>query len=179
MQGIGGACSWAGALAWLVAEAPPERRGALIGTALGAGIAGSLFGPVVGAVAVLTAPEPVFGSVVIVAGVLAAWAWGDAAHAQPRGAGRRGRVAALRRPAVLTGMWLVALPALGFGCLAVLVPLRLDHLGASGTGVGATFLVAAAAESVISPIAGRMSDRAAAWSRSGSGSRRRPSCWSA
>src|SRR5205823_10203853 len=38
VEGVGGACSWAGGLAWIVAEAPPERRDALTGTALGAAI---------------------------------------------------------------------------------------------------------------------------------------------
>jgi MFS family permease len=41
----------------------------------------------------------------------------------------------------------------------VLVPLRMDDLGAAGTAIGAAFLVAAAIEAVISPIAGRFSDR--------------------
>ena len=59
----------------------------------------------------------------------------------------------------MTGMWLVALPAAGFGVIAVLAPLRLDSLGASGLAVGATFLIAAAVEATITPIVGRVSDR--------------------
>jgi MFS family permease len=56
-------------------------------------------------------------------------------------------------------MWLVALPGLGFGLIDVLVPLRLDHLGAAQAGVAAAFLVAAAAEGSVSPLVGRVSDR--------------------
>src|SRR4029453_18971509 len=46
LQGIGSALSWAGALAWLVAAAPRERRGQLIGTTMGAAVFGALLGPV-------------------------------------------------------------------------------------------------------------------------------------
>src|ERR671937_567121 len=86
VQGIGGACSWAGAMAWLIEDAPSERRGELIGTALGAAIGGALLGPVV-------------------------------------------------------------------------VPLRMDHLGAGSVAVGAMFLVAAGFEAIVSPLIGRLSDR--------------------
>src|SRR5713101_3193101 len=47
-QGVGSALAWTGALAWLVAAGPRERRGELIGLALGAAAFGALVGPVIG-----------------------------------------------------------------------------------------------------------------------------------
>jgi MFS family permease len=66
---------------------------------------------------------------------------------------------AFRDRQVSAGMWLTLLPGLGFGVMDVLVPLRLSQLGASAAVIGGTFLVAAAIESGISPLAGRLSDR--------------------
>ena len=71
-QGVGGALIWSGALAWLITTAPPERRGAVIGTALGMAVAGALVGPALGALAAQIGTEPVFGAVLVIAAVFIA-----------------------------------------------------------------------------------------------------------
>ena len=79
VQGVGGACSWAAGMAWLVETAPPERRGAEIGSAIGAAIVGTMFGPVLGGAATLASPELVFSAV----GLLAAGAGGLGLDGRP------------------------------------------------------------------------------------------------
>jgi MFS family permease len=56
-------------------------------------------------------------------------------------------------------MWLTLMAGLAFGVVDVLVPLRLAQLGATALIIGGTFLAAAAIESALSPLAGRLSDR--------------------
>ena len=73
VQGVGGAASWAGAMAWIAGAAPKDQRGQMIGTAMGAAIAGALFGPVIGVAADLTSYELVFCTVGVVGVGLMIW----------------------------------------------------------------------------------------------------------
>src|SRR3954453_9320484 len=75
LQGVGSGFTWAGAFAWLLAAAPRERRGELIGSAMGAAVFGALFGPVVGAAAALAGRGVVFSALAGLAVVLAAWSF--------------------------------------------------------------------------------------------------------
>ena len=159
LQGVGGSFAWIGGLSWLVSETPADRRGEVIGAALAAAIFGILMGPVLGALATVTGPEPVFASAAVFGSAMAVWTFlTPSPGLTPFPGWARLRRTVASAP-VAAGFWLVMLPSIFSGAIWVLAPLRLDELGASGVAVGAVFLVSALVEGSASPTFGRVSDR--------------------
>ncbi len=111
-----------------------------------------------GAAADAVSVRATFAAVGVIALALAAWAASRQAAAvetSTPGAARR----ALRDPRFLGGLWLNTLPALLFGLLVVLVPLRLDEYGYGALAIGLVFFAAGLVETVVNPLLGRFSDR--------------------
>jgi MFS family permease len=177
-QGVFCGLIWGGALTWVIAATPRERRGETIGQAVGAATIGTLVGPVLGTIAAAVGTAPVFIAVGVVAIVLAqrthrlpdpdlvdvrraADAGTEAAPAGAVAAAPGGRVARTLHliRALGLGAWLIALASMVFGAAGVLLPLRLSHLGAGGAEIGAAFIVASAIEATLSPRIGRIVDR--------------------
>lgn len=159
LQGAAGACSWAGALSWLIAASPRERRGELIGSAMAAAIAGVLLGPALGGFADVLGRAAVFSAVAGLGLVMVAMTLRIPPPPATGSAGWR----VLRRAAgtapVRFGFLLILVPGMVFGAIDVLVPLEMDVLGAGAISITVVFLVTAAFEAVVAPIAGRVSDR--------------------
>jgi MFS family permease len=158
VQGCAGAFTWAGAFAWLLAAAPRDRRGEVIGTAMGAAVFGALFGPAVGAAAAYLGRGTVFAALAGLAVVLAVWTL-RIEPAPPERPSVGAAAAALRNRYFVAGLALMGLAALLFGVLSTLAPL---HLHAAGWGPGAiasVWIDSAVLETAVSPAAGRIVDR--------------------
>ena len=157
--GIGSALSWVSAFTWLVARAPEERRGQMIGTLVSAAVVGALLGPVLGGAAATFGIPVTFALVAAFGLAVALWVLLTPAPS-PTGTGSLlGFFTALSHPNLRVGLAFIGLSPLLFGVLTVLAPLQLSSLGWGAFGVGGVFLAAAAFEAVVHPLLGRWSDR--------------------
>jgi MFS family permease len=159
IQGVAGALIWAGALTWLITAAPEDRRGSIIGAALGTAVGGALFGPALGAGAGEIGTEVVFGSVLLITLFLSWAAWRMPDTRTPERQTRNEVFRTLVSRPVLAASIFVAVPSVMFGAIEVLLPLRIDDLGGGHALIAAGFIAGAGLEAVLAPLAGRMSDR--------------------
>jgi MFS family permease len=158
VQGVSSAATWAAALAWVAVSAPRERRGQALGTVFGLAVLGFVAGPMFGGIADVVGIRWSFVGVAFVAAALALVLLPfDDAPTEERRPGAILR--ALRDRAFVVGLWLNTLPALFFGVLDVLVPLRLDGAGYGAIAIAAVFVTAGLVEVVVNPVVGRVSDR--------------------
>jgi DHA1 family solute carrier family 18 vesicular amine transporter 1/2 len=159
LQGVGAALCWSSGLAWLVDTVPRRRRGEMIGIFTGAGAAGQVIGPAVGGLAVLVSRAEVFAGMAGAAFLLAIIGSRFPGPAK----GEHQSLALIRKThssrAVLSGMWLIVVPALLIGTIFVLGPLRLSRLGWGPVGIAGTFLCSAALGVLGRPLVGRWADR--------------------
>jgi MFS family permease len=159
VQGVGATLSWSGALTWLIAAAPPEKRGKVVGTVIGTGLAGALLGPVLGALAVGVGIGPVFAVTGLVALALAwaAFRFEEVRVSDTQTVREILNFARSRR--VAAAVCFAAVPGLAFGVLVVLAPLRMSALGAGAAAIAAVFILSAGVEALAAPLAGTWGDR--------------------
>lgn len=159
VQGVAGALIWSGSLTWLITTAPPERRGSVIGTALGAAVAGALVGPALGALAAEIGTALVFSGVLAVAVALAVFASRTPEARTPERQDLREVIGTIFSRPILIATGFVAIPSTMFGAVEVLVPLRIDELGGGHGLIAGGFIAGATLEAVLAPFSGRYSDR--------------------
>jgi MFS family permease len=161
VQGAGCGFIWGGGLTWVIAAAPRERRGEMLGSVIGAAIFGTLIGPVLGILAVSVGTGPVFAVVGAIAFALAAW---TQRHPKPAPQTLPAETSSPVRdlvtsPLIRLGSWLILLEAATIGATSTLLPLRLARFGAHSIVIGAVFLVSSLISVAVSAPIGRLVDR--------------------
>ncbi len=159
LQGVGASLAWTGALTWLVMEAPARRRGELIGFVAAAAAGGAVLGPAVGAIAIAVGTRATFVALGLIGAALGLVATRFPGPGLGESQPLRMMITPLRRPGLLSGLWLIAFASSTFGVLGVLAPIRLSSLGLSGTAIGGIFVIASALEACATVVAGRWADR--------------------
>ena len=145
-------------MTWLITSSPDEVRGRVIGTALGAAVAGPA-GSGAGRPGGLDRHRRGLrlGADRHPRARLRRLAPARVADAERQSA--REVVATLLSKPIRVGAAFVAVPSVMFGAIEVLVPLRIDALGGGHRVIAAGFIAGAALEAVLAPLAGRLLDR--------------------
>jgi len=159
VQGFGGAVAWAGALAWLTATTSEVRRGAVIGGAVGAALLGTVFGPLVGALAANAGRAPVFSALAVVLAALAL----AAPRVAPASDRARGSAHALlrllRNRQAITGNGALFVIGVAGGTAFSLTPLLVAHLGGGAVTIAWMVAVGYLLAALFNVAVGRLTDR--------------------
>lgn len=158
LQGMGSGAAWVGAVGWFAESTDRSRRGAALAVVIAASFAGTLVGPVLGAVGAAFGKVVVFLPFVVVAVGLIALA--PAADGSGRAAQQlRAFVHAHRSAGVVGGHGLVAVMGLVSGASGIAAPLLLAQLGSGAGLIAATFIVASVVQTFAARLIGRTGDR--------------------
>jgi predicted MFS family arabinose efflux permease len=160
--GAFGALMWAGGISWVISSTPIATRGQVMGTLIAANVAGELLGSPLGALANDLGTEIMFSAIAVLALMLIAIARTVPPVAEEDGQRIKAALAAVRRGGAK--LWTVAIlavagPAIAFGFIMVIVPLRFGVLGISAWWLAAAFALMSVIEAIGGPIIGRFSDR--------------------
>jgi len=168
LQGAGAAAAWAGALAWILRDAPLRRRGRMIATTLGAGFTGTVIAPIAAALAGAGHRAEVFLAFAAVLGAVALWGGPSTApdgvprSGTPSTAGRAGSGGArvrLRDRHKVDGYLLMLLLGTVSGICQSLAALMLASHGVRGGALAAVFLCAYAPQAVLARRLGQLIDQ--------------------
>ena len=156
LQGVASGTVWTASMAWVTDNAPPDRRGRESGIVMGMLSAGSIAGPIVGALAAWIGTREAFLLVAVASAatvILTAIApRGRPVTREPELLQSLARV--VNHPLARAGIAVSLIDPLAFGTIDVLVPLRLGDMGVATTALAAAFGVGAALGSLAGPPAG-------------------------
>jgi MFS family permease len=161
VQGFANAACWGASMAWLTANAPSERRGEQVGGVMGLVSAGSIAGPVFGALGGWTSPEFAFSLIAVLGAVATVVTIGaPTGREEPPTAGLgRDLVRAVCHPLVIAGVAVASMDAFCAAVVNLLGPLRLGDDGWSEQAIAVPILCGSALGWALASYAGRLSDR--------------------
>lgn len=158
VQGLAAGCMWGAALAWLINLAPEGRRGEFVGIAVGSSTLGAVIGPAFGIVAVEVGRQIAYlGAASAIALLIVPLSRIPTRQPVAREEGLLRKLSG--SPTLRVGIWLTLAMSACLAILLTLLPLRLEHAGATPSTVGAVFLIGSLLSVILAKPAGRFSDR--------------------
>jgi MFS family permease len=161
LQGTASGTVWTASMAWVTHNAPRASRGREAGIVMGLLSAGSIAGPIVGALAsVVGSPAAFLGVAAVSALSVVVTALAPAGTQMLPGPSVRAALAsAFRQPLARAAVAMGVMNTVAFATIDLLVPLRLGRLGASSIAIAAALTIGAVLGALVGPPGGRLVDR--------------------